>query len=161
VARRVTALRSVRRWLARAVVLGAVAASLHGAYLALTESRRTFRYGRRHAGESLVLAQDRLFGRDYMASLRSVRSRVGPQRTLLFVDELEQDGSTYFALHYLAPRRLVRFGSTDDLERWRFDRRLPARPTVVLVVPGALEPVRLVQTPERRRRRERVRQARP
>jgi hypothetical protein len=150
-----------RTWLARFVLLAAGAAALHGAFVTLAESRRTFRYARRHSGESLVVAQDRLFGRDYMESLRSVRARVDPKRTLLFVDEVEQDGSTYFALHYLAPRRLVRLGKTDELERWFVERRLPTRSSAVLVVPGGRKPVRLVQTTERKNRRERARQARP
>jgi hypothetical protein len=143
------------------VLLGVLAICVHGALVTLTESRRTFRYARRHAGESVAEAQDRLFGRAYMEALRSVRARVRPDETLLFVDELEQDGSTYFALHYLAPRRLVRLGRTGELQRWRIERRLPARSAVVLVVPGEREPVRLVQTHERRSRRERARQARP
>jgi hypothetical protein len=151
----------LRTWLARLVLLAAGAAAAHGAFLALAESRLTLLYARGYSSQSLVLAQDRLFGRDYMESLRTVRALVEPQQTLLFVDEVEQDGSTYFALHYLAPRRLVRLGRTRELERWRIERRLPARSSAVLVVPGGRKPVRLVQTPERRDRRGLAREARP
>lgn len=149
------------RWLSRIVVLATCAATLQGAFEALAQSRKSFRYARRHAGETIELAQDRLFGREYMAALRAVRARTAPEATLAFVDDGRADGSSYFALHYLAPRRLVRFPRLDDLPARRIERRLSRRRELVLVVPKARAPVRLVPASELRSRRERARSARP
>lgn len=141
------------------VALGAAVVCAEGAFRAVAESRTTFRYARRHAGETFEASQDRLFGRDYMESLRAVRSLVPPSKSLFFVDEKHPDGSSYFALHYLAPRRLL---SLEAFSRRQRRLRAKLRPGFeVLVVPNDRAPVRLLSGPELSAWRARARGDRP
>ena len=133
-----------RIWFARLVLLAAASAVLYGAFDALVESRRTFRYARRHAQEPFEAAQDRLFGREHMNSVRAARAQFAEADTVYFVDDpSRRDGATYFVLHQLAPRRLERFCTVDDLAEKRFPFWLPLRVRWAVVVSSAREPIRL------------------
>src|SRR5262245_31222166 len=107
-------IRPARVWLARVVALVVVGATIANAVIALKSSRSLFRYSRRHAEESFDVAQDRLFGKEYMESIRAVRLRFAERELIYFVDPEKADGSSYFALYALAPRRLVRFAHLGD-----------------------------------------------
>jgi len=152
----------VRVWLARLALAAALLAIAGSAVSAVAESRRMFRYARRHADASLEQAQDRLFGRDYMAAIREVRRRIDVGSTVHFVDDAaQQQGWSYFALYHLAPRRLARFGTADELERGRFERQPPKLAEFVLVVPSDGAPPTLRAASEFRNRRQGARKARP
>ena len=162
--------RRLRTWLARLVLFAAAAAAVHGAVTALTESRKTFRYARRHSHEDLETARDRLFGAPWTAALREVERRHAENERILFVDDWPRPlGWTYFALFELAPRQLVRFGTIDELEAGRFRRRLPKAVSELVVIPGDGSPVSLLDVAEldaepllpKRRRGANARQARP
>lgn len=148
----------LRIWLARGVALAAALAAAQGAFEALAESRRMFRYGRRHAGETLAAAQDRLFGREYMESVRAVRARFEERDTVRFVEPPELDGSSFFALFHLAPRRLVQFGRTgDELRRGGAGQKV----RFVVVIPPGRRPLEIADLGERRTDTKRDREARP
>lgn len=152
----------VRRWLARLAAAAALAAIVSGAFSAAAESRRMFRYARRHAGAPLELAQDRLFGRDYMSAIREVRRRIGEGGTVHFIDDAaRQQGWSYFALYHLAPRRLSRLGTADELERGRLERQPPRQVEIVVRIPSDGAPPTLIAANELRRGGKGARKARP
>ena len=81
-----------------------------------------------------------------MDSIRLVQRRIGVDETVLFLDQEKGEGSSYFALYHLAPRRLVRFG------RFGASARPPARwrnrnPEVVVLVPAGNAPLLLFEAP--------------
>jgi hypothetical protein len=132
-----------RRWLTRCVGAAALVAIAAGAVDSLIASRRVFRYARRHATEPLATAQDRLFGADYMASIRAVRGAIGLNQTVYFVDDARDPASTYFALFHLAPRRLVWVGRVG--ERLAPETKGSARRARQIVrVPADIRPLELV-----------------
>ncbi len=135
--------RRLRSWLVLLVAVGTFAVAIRTTVDALRASRKVFRSARRHAGESLELSQDRLFGAEYMASIRAVRSAIGRDQTVYFADQSDDVRWTYFALFQLAPRRLVRFGQIGDpIER--ATRGPNRRARLLVLVPPDDQPLELV-----------------
>jgi hypothetical protein len=97
-----------------------------------------------------------------MASIRAVRRRFDANGDIYFIDDgRNRDGSTYFALFQLAPRRLRRFPQLDHLAEQKFGGWLPRRLRTVLVVPNEGQPVQLVPGTSIRPGSGLARQARP
>ena len=137
--------RAVRRWASALVVL-AVASALWRAVETLDTALRVFKNPRSHRRETLAEVQDRIVGAAYMASVRRIRAATPDDATLYLVDATPRpSGAPYFALHYLAPRRVVLLGaSRDEPPNW-IRSRLPRSAEWVVVVPGEREPLRLVE----------------
>ena len=77
--------------------------------------------------------------------MRAIRARVPEDGTIYFIDAEESPGAAaYFALHYLAPRRLVSLGTTRQRSLGWLKRRVPAGVEQVLIVDGDGRPLRLV-----------------
>lgn len=137
-------LRSRLERMAARLLIAAVAIALAvQLFQSIRESRSLFRAARRHAGQPVEATQDRLFGVDYMNSIRAVRAVIPEQATVYFVAPRAVDGSTYFALHQLAPRRLVRIGRLEEGVGRRLERRPPPDVDWVVVIPNRREPLRL------------------
>jgi len=127
-----------RRLAVRAVLALTLVAAAWTATAAMRESVNIWRHARRYAHEPLERAQDRLFGRDYMEAIRAIRDRVPADASLELIDaQSAPRGATYFVLHYLAPRRIRRVGSTRD-EPWRRLAKLVRRDASWVVVVGDL-----------------------
>ena len=152
--------RTLRIFLARAAASAAVLAALSSGFLALRSAQSLLRYAVRYGGETVAASQDRLFGRDYMESIRAVRAQIAAGESLLFIDDSGgRQGWTYFALFHLAPRRLERFGTLAELEDGKFELRLPKRTRFVLLIPGDGSPLRLLDPRDLQKRHYRARQA--
>lgn len=79
-----------------------------------------------HLEESLVRAQDRLFGREYMQSIRRVESLTSTSATLFLIDgQTSERGANYFLVYFLSPRELVRIGIRRKLSARRLARNIP------------------------------------
>lgn len=145
-----------RLWGRRLVVAATIAAAAHLALAAFREARSTWRQAHRLRGESFASAQERRLGADYMAALREMRSRVGVEETVYLVDAQSREfGAPYFVLHYLAPRRVERIGSTRDRSLRRLLNRVPPHGWVVVVG----DPGRLPRLERRERLRGETRRA--
>jgi hypothetical protein len=124
-----------------AAALGALAGALAAVVAAWDVTAKAWE--RRHL--DYRLAADYLFGRDYLDALRAVRERVPESGTVYFVDAEPVVGAgPYFALHYLAPRRLVKLGSTRQRSLGWLRGRAPDDVEVILFVEGGGAPPRLV-----------------
>lgn len=147
---------AARRWGSRAILALLAGAALHSGYLAVSEAVDVLDKARIYRREPFVEAQDRLLGRAYMESVRSIRQRVPEGATLYLVDAVPRpSGAPYFALHYLAPRRVVLLG-TSRSERPRLIRsRLPRSADWIVVVDEEGAPLRLLDADRFRPRSER------
>jgi len=115
-----------------------LAAAGWSAWASVEQSARVWKYGHRHRHENLAAAQDRLFGREYMAAIRDLRSRIAVDETVYLIDDQRVDaGALYFVLHYLAPRRIERLGTTRGRSLLRVAQWAPS-PEAWIVVVGDL-----------------------
>jgi hypothetical protein len=136
--------RRLRRGASLAVVATAAASALVLAAAAVAVSLRVIEYARGHRRESFAAAQDRVLGERYMAAIREIRAATPPDATLYLVDATPREsGAPYFALHYLAPRRVVLLGVPRSERPNLIRSRLPRDARWVVVVPGEGEPLRL------------------
>jgi hypothetical protein len=107
----------------------------------IDQSVRVWVYGHRYRHESHAAAQDRLFGRDYMEAIRSIRSRVGVDEPVYLIDDQRvESGAPYFVAHYLAPRRVELLGTTRGRSVLRVAQRAPSPEAWVVVVGDVGEP---------------------
>jgi hypothetical protein len=150
--------RGVRRWVSASVLALAALAGLRQMAGSLDESRRVWKRSNRLGNESYEAAQDRVFGRDYMESIREIRRRVPESESLFLIDrQRDEQGACYFALHYLAPRRLVLLDLSRKHELTRLGRSGRARQAWVVEVGDSGAPLALARgsdlQPGRRRGR--------
>lgn len=111
-----------------------------------------------HGLEPLSFAQERLFGAAYMAAVRNIQARVAETETLYVIDDQSHDaGACYFALNHLAPRRMVRLGTTREQGIEQLVPGLPPSARWVLFVPDLGEAPELVPAAVIRKPRERAR----
>lgn len=147
---------AVRRWAAR---LGVAAAVVHVAGIAAVAGQQAFRrleIARIYRHEPFGEAQSRLLGAGYVAALRRVRAEVPEDATIYLIDgEPKPAGAAYFALHYLAPRRVVYCGSPARESPKLVLSRLPADARWVVVARQVGAPLELVAAAELRPRRHR------
>lgn len=139
----------VRRVLAGTVLALACACGLWSGWEALDESGivlEAVRARRRVPYERLL---EGMVGREYLASIRRVQAQIDPAQTIYFIDAEERaSGAPYFALHYLAPRRLVRVGALrENSLRW-LRRHVPPAVEWVVLVDGIGKPLRLARRDE-------------
>jgi hypothetical protein len=133
-----------RRLVAVVVASLALVVSIDSGIRALAQSIQTAWIAHGAWGESFAQAEERLFGADYMRSIRAVRERIPATGTVFFVDDQPTpQGADYAALHFLAPRRLVRLGSSSNLDRSRLSL-LSRRTDWIVRVPATGKPLELL-----------------
>lgn len=141
-------MRSLQFWLARGALALAVVAAAAGVLWDLHTSRRVWRSAHRLGGEMLEESQNRVFGPEYMASIRRIQSAVGENESVFLVDAQSSDqGATYFALYALAPRRVVDLGGPRQAIRV-LRRRPKAAARAVVIVRDGQTPLELTTAAE-------------
>lgn len=129
--------------LAASLVLGTIAVLvLFRSGQALVESVIISTQAAAHFEETLGQAQDRLFGREYMQSIRRVKDLVDESATLFLIDgQTSERGANYFLVYFLAPRQIVRIGSSRKLSVQRLARNVPTGDHWILISRDVGEPV--------------------
>jgi hypothetical protein len=126
-----------------AVALALLAGSFAAVRAAIT-SRQVFDAAWERRLKSYEELRADLFGRDYLDSVSAIRARVPASGSIFFVDTRAAATSRcYFALHDLAPRRLIRLGRLGTRSLARRIRRAPPEAAEILVIEED-RPLRLV-----------------
>jgi hypothetical protein len=134
-----------RAWFARIALAAALVHVAGVATIVALEAGRRLEIFRLYRHEPFSAAQERLLGAAYLESIRTVRATVSENETVYVIDEeTAPAGAAYFALHYLAPRRVVLLGAPRRESPKLVQSRLPAdaRWVVIVQAPGA--PLELV-----------------
>jgi hypothetical protein len=137
--------RRARLWAARVALAAALVHSASLTAIATGVARRRLAIFRLYRHEPFTAAQERELGSAYLESIRKVRAAVPESETVYLIDEeAAPAGAAYFALHYLAPRRVVLLGAPRRESPKLVHSRLPAdaRWVVIVQAPGA--PLELV-----------------
>jgi len=127
------------RGLLAAVVLGlAVVAAAVGAGRAVGTGARLLERAQERRHESWSEARIRLFGAPWVEGFEVIRERVPEAATVYFVDfqAEERPQAEYFALHELAPRRVVRFGTHRERSMRWLTRHIPPDAEWVALIEG-------------------------
>jgi len=145
---------TVRRMFATSVLALCALAAGAAAWTGLGESRAAWKRGHRHRRLSHEAVEDRIFGREYMAAVREIQRRVPTRAAVLLIDEQRQEsGAAFFALHYLAPRRIRKLVTQGRTVEARAARRRVEKARWVVVVRDFPTPLELRTASEARRRR--------
>jgi hypothetical protein len=135
----------LRRW---AAPIGVAALLAHVAAIgaiAWSEAGRRLDIVRRNRHEPFSVAQRRHLGTEYVDALRRIREQIAESETVYLVDEeATPAGAAYFALHYLAPRRVVLLGAPRRESPKLVQSRLPANARWVVVAPAVGAPLELI-----------------
>lgn len=135
----------LRRWVVRGLLAAAAGHVVGIGAIASVQIVDRLEIARRYRHESLAAAQERLLGSDYMDSVRQIRAVVAEHETVYLVDrEASPSGAAYFALHYLAPRRVVFLGAPRRESPKLVRSRLPRDARWVVVVQAVGAPLELV-----------------
>jgi len=132
------------------LLLGAVAlATVAQAAVAGWQSVQLARASRRALGLSHAEATRRELGAAYYQSVVEARRAFPIDGAVWFVDQQSAPaGATYFALYYLAPRRLYRLGSTRENSEWWLSRQVPPGVERILLVGDPGKPLEIVSVAE-------------
>jgi hypothetical protein len=147
-------LTTVRRLFATSVLALGAFAIASAAWTGLRESHAAWRRGHGFRHQTREAIEDRIFGREYMAAVREIRRRVPARSTVLLIDEQRREGgAAFFALHYLAPRRIRKLVTTGRTAEARAARRRVEKARWVVVVRDFPTPLELEASSRPRRRR--------
>lgn len=119
----------------------------------VVQRAEVFRHYRR---ETFDDARVRLFGAAFVESVRSVRAVVPESETVYLIDEEPvPNGAAYFALHALAPRRVILLGAPLRESSKLVQSRLPRGARWVVIARQVGAPLELVSADALRPRRHR------
>lgn len=119
----------------------AVVAAASGGWRAVVGAFEVSERAHDHRYETYREARIRLFGRAWAEGFAAIRERVPEDATVYFVDFQPEalPEAEYFALHELAPRRVVRFGTHRELSMRWLTRHIPPDAEWVALIEGLEE----------------------